>query len=123
MQCPGYKLDHDGKPQTNVDVPFLEEARYFVESRLLQRDVEIVLESVNNTNFVGSILYPRGNIAESLLREGFAKCVEWSMAFMKTGKCGCFLSHFVSPMIQFFFCFAFLQKSMSMWQTVLRFKG
>lgn len=78
-------MDHDGKPQTTVAVPFLEEARYFVESRLLQRDVEIVLESVNNTNFVGSILHPKGNIAESLLREGFAKCVEWSMAFMKTG--------------------------------------
>lgn len=67
-------------------VDFAEEARYFVESRLLQRDVEIVLESVNNANFVGSILFPKGNIAEALLREGFAKCVDWSMAFMKTGK-------------------------------------
>lgn len=78
-------MDAEGKPDPSVTVDFAEEARFFVESRLLQRDVEIVLESVNNANFVGSILFPKGNIAEALLREGFAKCVDWSMAFMKTG--------------------------------------
>lgn len=85
IRCPGFKLDGDGKPDYTVTVDFAEEARYFVESRLLQREVEIVLESVNNANFVGSILYPKGNIAEALLREGFAKCVDWSMAFMRSG--------------------------------------
>ncbi|XP_046434309.1 staphylococcal nuclease domain-containing protein 1 [Neodiprion fabricii] len=84
IRCPGFKLE-EGKPVHSVVVPFAEEARYFVESRLLQRDVEIVLESVNNNNFVGSILHPKGNIAEALLREGFARCVDWSMAFMKSG--------------------------------------
>lgn len=79
-------MDADGRPDPTTIVEYAEEARYFVESRLLQREVEIVLESVNNTNFVGSILYPKGNIAEALLREGFAKCVDWSMAFMRTGK-------------------------------------
>lgn len=86
IRCPGFRLDSDGKPDPSVVVPYSEEARFFVESRLLQRDVEIVLESVNNANFVGTILYPKGNIAEALLREGFAKCVDWSMAFMKSGK-------------------------------------
>lgn len=56
-----------------------------MEIRLLQRDVEIILESVNNNNFVGTILHPKGNIAEALLKEGFARCVDWSMAFMKSG--------------------------------------
>lgn len=79
-------MDADGKPDPKVQVKYAEEARYFVESRLLQREVEIVLESVNNNSFVGTILFPKGNIAEALLREGFAKCVDWSMAFMKTGK-------------------------------------
>ncbi len=79
-------MDADGKPDPKVQVKYAEEARYFVESRLLQREVEIVLESVNNASFVGTILFPKGNIAEALLREGFAKCVDWSMAFMKTGK-------------------------------------
>jgi staphylococcal nuclease domain-containing protein 1 len=78
-------LDKDGKPNQSIVVPYAEEARYFVESRLLHRDVEILLESVNNANFVGTILFPKGNIAEALLREGFAKCVDWSMAFMKSG--------------------------------------
>lgn len=86
IRCPGFRLDNDGKPDPSVVVPYAEEARFFVESRLLQRDVEIVLESNNNLNFVGTILYPKGNIAEALLREGFAKCVDWSMAFMKSGK-------------------------------------
>ncbi|XP_012259145.2 staphylococcal nuclease domain-containing protein 1 [Athalia rosae] len=84
IRCPGFKLE-EGKPDPSVVVPFAEEARYFVESRLLQKDIEIVLESVNNNNFVGSIIHPRGNIAEALLREGFARCVDWSMAFMKSG--------------------------------------
>lgn len=85
IRCPGFKLDNDGKPDPNAKVPFAEEARYFVEIRLLQREVEIVLESVNNNNFVGTILHPKGNIAEALLKEGFARCVDWSMAFMKSG--------------------------------------
>lgn len=86
IRCPGFKLDSDGKPDPSVTVQYAEEARYFVESRLLQQEVEIVLESVNNANFVGTILFPKGNIAESLLREGYAKCVDWSMAFMKSGE-------------------------------------
>nr|QBI71273.1 ebna2 binding protein P100 [Eurycantha calcarata] len=85
IRCPGFKLDAEGKPDPSAVVPYAEEAKFFVESHLLQRDVEIVLESVNNYNFVGSIIHPKGNIAEGLLREGFARCVDWSMAFIKTG--------------------------------------
>lgn len=54
---------------------YFSEARFFVESRLLQQDVEIVLESANNNSFVGTVSHPQGNIAESLLKEGFAKCL------------------------------------------------
>lgn len=85
IRCPGFKLDADGKPDATAEVPFAEEARYFVECRLLQREVEIRLESVNNSNFVGTIIFPEGNIAEALLRQGFAKCVEWSMPYVKEG--------------------------------------
>lgn len=41
-----------------MKVEFAEEARYFTEIRLLQQDVEIVLETVNNNNFVGSVHHP-----------------------------------------------------------------
>ncbi len=64
---------------------FAQEAQFFTESRLLQRDVEIVLESVNNRNFVGSVIHPNGNIAEALLKEGFAKCVDWSLKCVTGG--------------------------------------
>lgn len=38
--------------------PLAEEAKYFTEVRLLQRDVEIILETVANQNLVGSIVHP-----------------------------------------------------------------
>ncbi|XP_022908359.1 staphylococcal nuclease domain-containing protein 1 [Onthophagus taurus] len=85
IRCNGFKLDANGKPDPNEKLPFADEARYFVEIRLLQRDVEIILESVNNNNFVGTIVHPKGNIAEALLKEGLARCVDWSIAFMKSG--------------------------------------
>jgi staphylococcal nuclease domain-containing protein 1 len=44
------------------------------------RDVKVILEGTSNQNFLGSIIHPRGNIAEFLLKEGFAKCVDWSIS-------------------------------------------
>ncbi|KAJ2954463.1 hypothetical protein O0L34_g2739 [Tuta absoluta] len=78
IRCPTVKQDGESEP-------FAEEARFFLESRLLQKDIEVILESVNNNNFVGTILHPQGNIAEALLRQGFARCVDWSLAVMKSG--------------------------------------
>ena len=34
---------------------------------------------------MGSIIHPNGNIAEALLREGLAKCVDWSLACVTGG--------------------------------------
>ncbi|CAH0716552.1 unnamed protein product, partial [Brenthis ino] len=78
IRCPAVKQDGESEP-------YAEEARFFLESKLLQKDVEVILESVNNNNFVGTILHPQGNIAEALLRQGFARCVDWSIAVMKSG--------------------------------------
>ncbi len=75
----------DGKPDPSTAEPFALEAHYFTESRLLQRDVEVILESVSNRNLVGSVLHPNGNIAEALLKEGFAKCVDWSLLAVTGG--------------------------------------
>ncbi|KAJ3100905.1 hypothetical protein HDU97_001845 [Phlyctochytrium planicorne] len=66
--------------------PFSEEAKYFVESRLLQRDVKVLLEGVNpNGTFVGTVLHPAGNIAEALLAEGYATVVSWNVALVTGG--------------------------------------
>ena len=78
------KTGPDGKP-LEMQEDFALEAQYFTESRLLQRDVKIVLESSNNKTFVGSVQHPNGNIAEALLREGLGKCVDWSMSCVTGG--------------------------------------
>lgn len=57
VRCPGWP---NGRRENSVGDPYADEAKFFVESRLLHRDVEIVLESVNNNNFIGSILHPKG---------------------------------------------------------------
>ncbi|ROT73426.1 nuclease domain-containing protein 1 [Penaeus vannamei] len=85
IRCPMNKLDSEGKPDKTSSEPFADEARYYTESRLLQRDVQVILETFNNNNFVGSIIHPNGNIAEALLREGFARCVDWSIASVTGG--------------------------------------
>lgn len=82
VRCPGWP---NGRRENSEGDPYADEARYFVESRLLHRDVEIILESVNNNNFIGSILHPKGNIAEILLSQGFAKCQDWSINNSKAG--------------------------------------
>merc|ERR1719225_894043 len=85
MRCPGQKMGYDGKPDPYDKEEFCDQATYFTESRLLQREVKIILESVNNKNFVGSVIHPNGNIAEALLSEGYAKCVDWSLACVTGG--------------------------------------
>uniref|UniRef100_A0A8C4QZX0 Staphylococcal nuclease and tudor domain containing 1 n=1 Tax=Eptatretus burgeri TaxID=7764 RepID=A0A8C4QZX0_EPTBU len=76
------KRDTDG---VEILEPFAAEAKFFTESRLLQRDVQIVLEGVSNQNLLGTIMHPNGNITELLLKEGFARCVDWSMGVYTQG--------------------------------------
>nr|XP_020455113.1 staphylococcal nuclease domain-containing protein 1 isoform X3 [Monopterus albus] len=82
IKCPTFKREADG---TETPEPFAAEAKFFTESRLLQRDVQIILESCPNQIILGTILHPNGNITELLLREGFARCVDWSMAVYSQG--------------------------------------
>ncbi|TRY84047.1 hypothetical protein DNTS_021076 [Danionella cerebrum] len=82
VKCPTFKRETDG---VETPEPFAAEARFFTESRLLQRDVQIVLESCPNQVILGTILHPNGNITELLLKEGFARCVDWSMAVYTQG--------------------------------------
>ncbi|CAG0893449.1 unnamed protein product [Cyprideis torosa] len=83
VKAPLFKPGDDGV-QVPVE-PFAEQAKYFTEVRLLQRDIKVVLESVNNNNFIGSVYHPNGDIAELLLREGFARCVDWSIGLVTRG--------------------------------------
>ncbi|CAG8535934.1 16494_t:CDS:10 [Racocetra fulgida] len=67
--------------------PYGEEAKYFVESRLLQRNVKVILEGLsgNNQAFNATILHPAGNIAESLVAVGLAKVADWSITVVTDG--------------------------------------
>eukprot|EP00124_Ichthyophonus_hoferi_P001257 Ihof_evm5s61 gene=Ihof_evmTU5s61 len=85
IKTPGFKRAEDG---SNVDVaePYADEAKFFVESRLLQRDVQVLLEGVTNQNFLATIIHPAGNISELLLKEGMARVVDWSLTCVTEGK-------------------------------------
>jgi staphylococcal nuclease domain-containing protein 1 len=91
LQLSGVKapvVRKDIPDQQDVVEPYGEEAKYFVESRLLQRGVKVVLEGVaqaGNPTFVGSVIHPAGNIAEALLSQGLAKCVDWSITLVTGG--------------------------------------
>ncbi|KAF9581536.1 hypothetical protein BGW38_001413, partial [Lunasporangiospora selenospora] len=77
-----------GIPNTeDVVEPFAEEAKFFIESRLLQREVRVVLEGVGQgiNSFFGSVLHPAGNIAEFLVAGGLAKVADWSITFVTGG--------------------------------------
>jgi len=85
IKCPTIKRSPDD-PKKEIREPYAAEARFFVESRLLQRECHVVLEGVSNQNlFLATVLHPKGNITEMLLREGMARCVDWSITSYSQG--------------------------------------
>ena len=50
-----FKMDVGG--ETTAE-PFADEAKFYTESRLLQREVKVILESVSNQNLIGTVLHP-----------------------------------------------------------------
>ncbi|KAI8878493.1 hypothetical protein K501DRAFT_228277 [Backusella circina FSU 941] len=88
IKAPNCKRDNVPEDQQGVSEPFGEEAKFFVETRLLQRGVKVILEGLAQSggqNFVGSVQHPVGNIAEFLLANGLAKCVDWSITMTTSG--------------------------------------
>ncbi|ORX49885.1 hypothetical protein DM01DRAFT_1308746 [Hesseltinella vesiculosa] len=88
IKAPACKRDNAPDQANNTSEPFGEEAKVFVETRLLQRGVKVVLEGVGQgaqNNFVGSVQHPAGSIAELLLSNGLAKCQDWSITLVTGG--------------------------------------
>lgn len=75
IKTPIFKRGQDGN---EVAEPHAAEAKYFTESRLLNRDVKIILEGTSGNNFLGTVIHPAGNISQILLASGYAKIVDWS---------------------------------------------
>lgn len=68
--------------------PHGEEAKYFTESRLLNREVTVYVEQVQAMNFVsvvGSILFNDRNIALFLLKEGLARTMDRTIGLVHGG--------------------------------------
>eukprot|EP00102_Acyrthosiphon_pisum_P021810 XP_016659020.1 PREDICTED: staphylococcal nuclease domain-containing protein 1-like isoform X3 [Acyrthosiphon pisum] len=63
-----------------------DEAKFFVEVRLLQKDVEVTLEGVlsnrKTQSFYGTIHHPAGDIAFELVKQGFAICPKFGMNYL-----------------------------------------
>ncbi|KAL5238927.1 hypothetical protein ACI65C_006337 [Semiaphis heraclei] len=66
---------------------FGDEAKFFVEVRLLQKDVEVTLEGVHSygktPSFFGTIHHPAGEIAVELVKQGLATCQHRSMKYFE----------------------------------------
>ncbi|KAG7098664.1 hypothetical protein E1B28_000580 [Marasmius oreades] len=83
--------------------PWGEEAKFFTESRLLQRSVKVEIlslptstvtpfQSAANNNapatasvLIGNVLHPAGNIAEFLVAAGLARVVDWHAGMLAAG--------------------------------------
>jgi len=64
--------------------PFADEAKQFVEARLLHRELKISLHGTDKSGVcaVGTVNHPRGNIGVELLKRGLARVSDWSSRLM-----------------------------------------
>ncbi|KAI0675045.1 transcription factor [Trametes maxima] len=91
----GVRCSRVASKQGEASEQWGEEAKFFTESRLLQRYVKVHLLSLPNatptpfqaganssapppaTIFIGTVLHPAGNVAEHLVSAGLARVVDW----------------------------------------------
>ncbi|EAW12705.1 putative transcription factor (Snd1/p100) [Aspergillus clavatus NRRL 1] len=75
------RVNAEGKEQPGE--PFGDEAYQFVESRLLQRKVQVSLLGVTpQGQLIATVLHPNGNIAKFLLEAGLARCFDHHSALL-----------------------------------------
>ncbi|KAG8759264.1 hypothetical protein FRC14_006340 [Serendipita sp. 396] len=96
IRCP--RIGKEGE----TPEPFAEDARFFTESRLLQRLVRVKLLSLPApsatpfgsassgppppaTMFIGIVIHPVGNVAEHLVANGLAKIIDWHAGMLAAG--------------------------------------
>lgn len=77
LRSPTTARTNPSNGQTQPAEPYGNEAQTFVETRLLQRNVQVQVLGVSPNNLlVGEVRHPNGNIAEFLLKAGLARCVD-----------------------------------------------
>jgi len=83
----GVACPRAGNPRSSPPTesePFADEARAFVEARLLHRELDVTLCGTDKAGAcaVGTLQHPKGNIAVELLKRGFGRVSEWSARLM-----------------------------------------
>ncbi|TGJ82627.1 hypothetical protein E0Z10_g6137 [Xylaria hypoxylon] len=85
IRTPSTERVNQSTGQTQAAEEFGNEARQFVEQRLLQRDVKVELLGLSpQGQLIASILHPRGSIAEFLLADGLARCNDFHSTLLGT---------------------------------------
>ncbi|KAI1635848.1 tudor domain-containing protein [Biscogniauxia mediterranea] len=75
IRTPATERVNQSTGQTQSAEEFGNEARQYVEQRLLQRDVKVELVGISpQGQLIASLVHPRGSIAEFLLADGLARC-------------------------------------------------
>ena len=77
LRAPTTARTNPSDGSTQPAEPWGNESQAFVEERLLQRGVQVRILGVSPNNLlVGEVRHPVGNIAEFLLMQGLARCVD-----------------------------------------------
>ena len=75
IRTPATERVNQSTGATQAGEEYGKEAQQFVEQRLLQRQIKVLIVGASpQGQLVAEILHPRGNIAVFLLEEGFARC-------------------------------------------------
>ncbi|KAK6532760.1 hypothetical protein TWF281_006937 [Arthrobotrys megalospora] len=81
----GIKAPQSKRPDAPAE-EYGEEAKNFIEARLLQRTVKVELVGLSPQNqFIGHVIHPKGSIAEFILVDGLARCFDQHSSMLGAG--------------------------------------
>jgi staphylococcal nuclease domain-containing protein 1 len=84
LQYANFTLILGGVASPTQSELFADEAKQFVEARLLHRDLKISLHGTDKSGIcpVGTIHHPKGSIGVEFLKNGLARVSDWSSRIM-----------------------------------------
>ena len=89
IRTPATERVNQSTGQTQPAEEFGNEARQFVEQRLLQRDIKVELVGISpQGQLIASLVHPRGSIAEFLLADGLARCNDYHSTLLGSKMAG-----------------------------------
>ncbi|KAI1275451.1 tudor domain-containing protein [Xylaria sp. FL0933] len=89
IRAPATERVNQSTGQTQAAEEFGNEARQFVEQRLLQRDIKVELVGISQQGqLIASLIHPRGSIAEFLLADGLARCNDFHSTLLGSKMAG-----------------------------------